>query len=152
MKTNPPVSVFRPWSLSLVVLLLWLTGCGATLAIAPTATPWPTATPPPTPTPERATVVREIETTWQEVDSLARTHLLEAELECEACHPAGVMAAGRPPNELCLDCHDTSISELYRLTNENGVQVPPAAHMETELCSTSHRGHTHIADPCSGCH
>ncbi|HOA25631.1 MAG: cytochrome c3 family protein [Aggregatilineales bacterium] len=134
-----------------ILLLLFLTGCQTAFAVESTPTPTPTVTPLPSPTPNPADVVAHIEATWRDIDSLARPHLEEG-IECEACHLEGVLAAERPSNATCLDCHQTTISELYAITNSNGTQVHPAAHLETEDCSTCHRGHKHIADPCNSCH
>lgn len=132
------------------LMLILLTGCQAVLAEA--ATPIPTTTPPPpTPTVDTAARAREIEATWQEVESLAKPHL-EAGLGCEACHPDSAATAEKPSKELCLACHEVTIEELYEIVKDNGQPAHPAAHLEAQSCSTCHRGHAQVADPCSSCH
>lgn len=137
-----------------LLLGLLLAGCSAAAPATPveatasvTAALEATLSPPTT---DRAALAAEIEANWTEVDSLARPHL-DMGLDCEDCHVDGVEGTW-PPSELCLDCHETSYSELYEILDESGEPVHPAAHLETEDCRSCHWPHDNVRDPCQACH
>jgi hypothetical protein len=133
-------------------LALLLSACAAVQpSPPPTATPAPTSTP----TPEPGPSYQQIADTWADTDTLARAHLNEQELTCQACHPdaAPDQPVERPSGDVCLTCHGPTLEDLMERTNDDQEYPHRADHVNEISCTFCHAGHDpDPIDACTVCH
>jgi hypothetical protein len=144
-----------------LMLMLTAAACsGEALEAADEPTAVPTGSPTATPTPADAAPeptdrpsVEMINASWQDSDSLARTHLLNGtDMICETCHGDLTEPVSKPEDATCLNCHGESYAQLAAETNTETRTVHPLDHLSDTACTFCHTGHEPYRDPCSICH